>query len=66
MNNDKDLIKAWDILDKLSPNEIMDMKRIPPDRRKTFILCAKQYADIYGTVCFNLDYTKLKKLHEWK
>lgn len=66
MNNDKDLIKAWDILDNLSPNEIMDMKRIPEGRRETFISCAKQYADIYGTVCFNSDFTKIKKLHEWK
>ena len=66
MNNDKDLIKAFTFLDNLHPSEILELKRIPEDRRDTFVECAKQYADIYGTIQFNDSYTKIKKLHEWK
>jgi len=63
---DEDLSKCWSILDAMQPSEILELSRIPEDRRTVFISCAKQYSDIYGTVCFNSDFTKLKKLHEWK
>lgn len=66
MNTDVDLVKAFKILDDIHHGDIFILSKIPPDRRETFISCAKQYTDIYGTVCFNSDFTKLKKLHEWK
>lgn len=62
LNQDRDLAEVFRRLDKASPG----IYKVPDEDREIFISCAKQYADIYGTVCFNSDYTKLKKLHEWK
>jgi hypothetical protein len=61
MQTDKNLQKCWAILDKLQPAEIMELKRIPVDRREVFISCAKQYADTYRNLTFNNNYTKLRK-----
>lgn len=66
MESDRDLNHVFKKLDFMKAGEIMIIKDHANGRRDTFISCAKQYADIYGTVCFNSDYTKLKKLHEWK
>lgn len=65
-NNDTDLAKAFTMLDGLKPGEILDLNRLAENRREVFRNCAKQYADIYGTICFNDNYTKIKKLHNWK
>lgn len=62
MQTDENLKKNWDRLDKAPPGTY----KVPDEDRDIFIECAKQYADIYGTIDFNSDYTKLKKLHEWK
>jgi hypothetical protein len=61
MQTDKNLQKCWAILDKLQPAEIMELKRIPVDRREIFISCAKQYADTYHNLTFNNNYTKIRK-----
>lgn len=61
MQTDKNLQKCWAILDKLQIAEIMELKRIPVDRREVFISCAKQYADIYHNLTFNNNYTKIRK-----
>lgn len=61
MNTDKNLQKCWSILDNLEPSEIMELSRIPEDRREVFIECAKQYADTYHNITFNNDYTKIRK-----
>lgn len=66
MNNDKDLQKAFNILDKLKPGEIMELNKIDDKRRDDFILCAKQYIDCFKTVEFNTDYSKLKKIKSWE
>lgn len=62
LNQDRDLAEVFRRLDKSSPG----IYKVPDKDRDTFISCAKQYADVYGTVYFNSDFTKLKKLHEWK
>jgi len=61
MNTDENLQKAWSILDNLKPSEIMEMKRIPEDRREVFISCAKQYADTHHNITFNNSFTKIRK-----
>lgn len=61
MQTDKNLQKCWAILDKLQPAEIIELKRIPVDRRDVFISCAKQYADTYRNLTFNNNYTKIRK-----
>jgi hypothetical protein len=65
MNNDKDLQKAYYILDKMKPGEIMELNKIDKIRRDIFILCVKQYIDSLKTVEFNTDYSKLKKINKW-
>ena len=61
MQTDKNLQKCWAILDKLQPAEIMELTRIPVDRREVFISGAKQYADTYRNLTFNNNYTKIRK-----
>ena len=58
---DSDLVKAWSILDNLKPSEIMELKRIPEERREVFISSAKQYADTYRNLTFNNSFTKIRK-----
>ena len=61
MNTDENLHKAWSILDNLKPSEIMELKRIPEDRREVFISFAKQYSDTHHNITFNNNYTKIRK-----
>jgi len=61
MNNDQDLVKAFSMLDKLHPSEILELSRIPEDRRTVFISCAKTYADTHHNITFNNNYTKIRK-----
>jgi len=65
MNTDKDLQKAYHILDKMKPGQIMELNKIDKIRRDIFILCVKQYIDSFKTVEFNADYSKLKKINIW-
>ncbi len=65
MNTDKDLQKAYHILDKIKPGQIMELNKIDKIRRDIFILCVKQYIDSFKTVEFNTDYSKLKKINTW-
>jgi hypothetical protein len=59
--SDENLQKAWSILDNLKPSEIMELKRIPEERREVFISCAKQYADTHHNITFNNSFTKIRK-----
>jgi len=58
---DEDLSKCWSILDNLHPSEILELKRIPEDRRTVFISCAKQYHDTHHNITFNSSLTKIRK-----
>lgn len=58
---DEDLSKCWSILDQLKPSEILELSRIPEERRTVFISCAKQYADTHYNITFNSNYTKIRK-----
>jgi len=64
MNNDKDLLKCFSMLDNLKPGEILELNKIPEERRSIFIDCCKQYIDCYNTAEFNENYTKLKKIEK--
>jgi len=66
MNKDKDLQKAYYILDKMKPGEIMELNKIDKIRRDIFIICVKQYIDSFKTIEFNTDYSKLKKINTWE
>lgn len=61
MNNDQDLIKAFTFLDSMHPSEILELKRIPEERRTVFVECAKQYSDTHHNITFNNWYTKIRK-----
>ena len=61
MNSDKDLLKAFRMLDQLHPSEILELKRIPEDRRTVFLACSKQYQDTHHNITFNNDLTKIRK-----
>jgi hypothetical protein len=62
METDKNLAKAWQIIDKLQPSEIMELSRIPEARRDLFISCIRQRIDTLNDCEFNNDYTKIRKL----
>jgi hypothetical protein len=62
MNKEEDLAKAWQIIDKLQPSEIMELSRIPEARRDLFIRCIKQRIDTLNDCEFNSDYTKIRKI----
>ena len=61
MQTEQNLQKCWSILDQLQPSEILELKRIPEDRRDTFVECAKQYQDTHHNLTFNNSYTKIRK-----
>ena len=61
MQTEQNLQKCWSILDQLHPSEILELKRIPEDRRTVFVECAKQYADTHHNITFNNSYTKIRK-----
>ena len=65
MQTDKELIKAWQIIDRMKPGQIRDLTNREPERNVIFIECAKQYIDCYNTGEFNECYTKFKKLNKW-
>jgi hypothetical protein len=59
---DEDLAKAWQIIDRMQPSEIMELSRIQEARRDLFIRCIKQRIDTLNDCEFNLDYTKIRKI----
>jgi hypothetical protein len=59
---DKDLAKAWGLVENLLPGEIFEVKNIAQDRRALFIRCIKQRIDTLNDCYFNSTYTKIKKL----
>jgi len=62
METDKNLAKAWQIIDGLNPSEIYELSKIPDNRRALFIRCIKQRIDTLNDCEFNNDYTKIRKL----
>ncbi len=62
---DQDLSKAFKILDALQVGGVMDLNRIPEERRELFVACAKKYIDSVKAGEFNNDYTKFKKIEKW-
>lgn len=62
METDKNLAKAWQIIDRLQPSEIYELSKIPDNRRALFIRCIKQRIDTLNDCEFNNDYTKIRKL----
>jgi hypothetical protein len=58
---DTDMVKCWSILGNLQPSEIMELSRIPEERREVFIQCTKQYIDCFKNLTFNNDLTKIRK-----
>jgi hypothetical protein len=65
METDKNLSKAWQIIDRLQPSEIYELAKIPDNRRALFIRCIKQRIDTLNDCEFNGDYTKLRKLSDF-
>jgi hypothetical protein len=59
---DKDLAKAWGLVEKLLPGEIFELKNIAQNRRALFIYCIRQRIDTLNDCEFNSTYTKIKKL----
>lgn len=66
MLKDQDLSKAFKILDALQIGEVMDLNRIPEERRELFVACAKKYINSKCGGEFNKDYTKFKKIEKWQ
>jgi hypothetical protein len=62
---DKDLAKAWSLVEKVLPGEIFDVKNIPENRKQLFISCIKQRIDTLNDCEFNPDYTKIRKLSDF-
>jgi hypothetical protein len=62
METDKNLSRAWQIIDRLRPGDIYELSKISDERRDLFIRCIKQRIDTLNDCEFNNDYTKLRKL----
>ena len=58
---DQTLSRSFQILDNLSPGEILDLERIVEERRDLFLQCAEQYNKTYNNLELNNQKTKLKK-----
>lgn len=64
--NDIQLAKAFRILDRLKPGEIITIADYANGKDELFVECAKKYIDSQKQGEFNKDYTKFKKLPEWQ
>ena len=62
---DKDLVKSWNLIEKLESGEIFNLSNIPNNRRALFIKCIKQRIDTFNDCEFNPDYTKIRKLSDF-
>jgi hypothetical protein len=58
---DQTLSRSFQILDNLSPGEILDLERIAEERRELFIQCAIQYNKSYLNLELNPLRNKIKK-----
>jgi hypothetical protein len=62
---DKDLAKAFLIVDNMKQGEIISINNILEERRDLFIRCIKQRIDTLNDCEFNPDYTKIRKLSDF-
>jgi hypothetical protein len=62
MQTDENLVKAWQIIDRLEPAEIYDLAKISENRKHIFISCIRQRIDTLNDCEFNSDYTRLRKM----
>jgi hypothetical protein len=58
---DQTLSRSFQILDNLSPGEILDLERIAEERRDLFLQCAEQYQQTYNNLELNNSRNKIKK-----
>jgi hypothetical protein len=58
---DQTLARSFQILDNLSPGDILDLERIAEERRDLFLQCAEQYQKTYNNLELNNSRNKLKK-----
>jgi hypothetical protein len=63
---DQTLSRSFQILDNLSPGDILDLERIAEDRRDLFVSCADQYQQTYNNLELNNQKTKIKKYERFK
>ena len=63
MIDDKILEKCWSILDRMKVGNVLIIKDFAPNKPQLFIDCAKQYADVFGNIIFNGDYTEIYKVN---
>jgi hypothetical protein len=66
LQKDSDLQKCWAIIDNLEPCEVYNLEKITENRRDIFIECVKQRIDILNDCEFNPDYTKIRKLSDFR
>jgi hypothetical protein len=58
---DQTLARSFQILENLSPGEILDLERIAEERRDLFVSCAEQYQQTYNNLELNNSRNKIKK-----
>jgi hypothetical protein len=58
---DQTLSRSFQILDNLSPGDILDLERIAEERRELFVSCAEQYQQTYNNLELNNSRNKIKK-----
>lgn len=59
---DHHLAKAYAIVDKMAIGEIIELSRIPEEKRELFTDCIKHRAHYQRDIEFSNDYTKIKKI----
>jgi hypothetical protein len=59
---DKDLAKAFLIVDNMNQGEVININKVAEEKRALFIRCIKQRIDTLNDCEFNNDYTKIRKL----
>jgi hypothetical protein len=59
---DQTLARSFQILDNLSPGDILDLERIAEERRDLFLQCAEQYNKTYNNLELNNSRNKIKKI----
>lgn len=65
MIEDKILEKCWSILDRMKVGNVLIIKDFAPNKPELFINCAKQYADVFGNIVFNDNYTEIYKIYSF-
>jgi hypothetical protein len=58
---DQTLSRSFQILDNLSPGDVLDLERIAEERRELFLQCAEKYQQTYNNLELNNHKTKIKK-----